>query len=97
MDVTISLPDEFAERIQRCGTSPEDYVKLLFSDAMRKATARELKSRPEDTQKFLDASAAEARAQMDADILENEAEAKSEATRLAEALKLEEALGLEKA
>ena len=59
MDVTISIPDKFAERIQRCGTSPEDYMKLLFADAMRRASERDLKSRPADTQKFLDASAAE--------------------------------------
>jgi hypothetical protein len=82
MDVTISIPDKFAERIQRCGTSPEDYMKLLFADAMRRASARELKSRPADTQKFLDASAAEENAKLKAELLEYEAEARAEALRL---------------
>ncbi len=83
MDVTISLPDEFAERIQKYGISPADYVKLLFTEAMRKASARELKSRPADTQKFLDASAAERKAAVDAEILKDKAD-RIEALRVEE-------------
>lgn len=81
MDVTLSLPDEFVERVRRCGTSPEDYVKLLFDDAMRRARIREANSRPEDTQKFLDEWAAESKADMQAEMLQNEATAKAEAKR----------------
>ena len=81
MDVTISLPDEFAARVQRCGVSPEEYVKLLLNDAMRIAIDRERKSRPADTQRFLDRRAAEAEALRRAEALEDEAE-QLEAVRL---------------
>lgn len=74
MEITIKLPDDFAARIQRCGTSPEDYVKLLLSEAIRTGSERERKSRPEDTRKFLKLAAAEAEAEIQAEERELEAE-----------------------
>ncbi len=67
MEITITLPDNFAERLQRCGTTPEDYVKLLVRDAMRRGAERERKSRPADTKVFIERSAASAAAQMHAE------------------------------
>jgi hypothetical protein len=74
MEVTVTVPDDFAARVQRCGTSPQDYIRLLLSEAMRMGSERERKSRPADARKFLEEAAAEAEIEIQAEELEMEAE-----------------------
>jgi hypothetical protein len=45
MQITVTIPDEFAEQVQARGLTPENYVEKLIDDAAR-TCLRSLSLRP---------------------------------------------------
>jgi len=59
MQITVTIPDEFAAQVKARGLSPESYVESLIDDAARVATAVLPPAKPKmDMEEFFQAMAA---------------------------------------
>jgi hypothetical protein len=48
MQITVTIPDEFAAQVQARGMNPESYVESLIEDAARTAATTSVPVRPKD-------------------------------------------------